>query len=183
MSDYPFCIYEDCDQEAVYCAGHAGEFVADALNDKQAEIERLQKRLDAEYAKGDKLANDVIHQQMYIERLREALLRIHTQCLTSSHPHAATASKIAREALERWSTGDDIESLHDTVNQLIDERVCYLRNNKRLRAALERYGHHLYTCSSLDKMDSGTLFHRSDWPCDCGFREAHREALEGGDER
>lgn len=48
---------------------------------------------------------------------------------------------------------------------------------KRLQAALERYGHHLCTCSSLDKMDSGTLFHRSDWPCDCGFKEAHREAI------
>ena len=44
MSDQPygFCEYEDCDQEAVYCSGHAGEFVADALNVKDRRIAKLE---------------------------------------------------------------------------------------------------------------------------------------------
>lgn len=50
---------------------------------------------------------------------------------------------------------------------------------KRLKAALKRYGCHLETCACVDRMDSGELFPRSDWPCDCGFNEAHRESTGG----
>ena len=64
--------------------------------DAADEIERLQKRLDAEYAKGDKLANDVIHQQMYIERLLTALERI-----AAIPVHHVGWREIAREALEK----------------------------------------------------------------------------------
>ena len=71
---------------------------------------------------------------------KEYLERIADQDQDTIWPRQAlqVSQRYAREALERWSTGDDIESLHDTVNQLTDERVCYLRDNKRLRAALKR---------------------------------------------
>jgi hypothetical protein len=83
------------------------------------------------------------------------------------------------DEIERLQTKVDGQELYvrDLEAQL--DRAAEIIN--RLRTALERYGHHLCTCSSLDKMDSGTLFHRSDWPCDCGFKDACREALQEGD--
>ena len=78
----------------------------------------------------------------------------------------------------RQEAADEIERLQEVHKRDLAEYNRVAADVTRLRAALERYGHHLCTCSSLDKMDSGALFHRSDWPCDCGFKEAHREALD-----
>jgi hypothetical protein len=41
-----------------------------------------------------------------------------------------------------------------------------------LEGALIRYGEHEPECGKWDKMDSGQLFARHDWPCTCGLEQA-----------
>ena len=85
--------------------------------------------------------------------------------------------EVAQIEWDEWTENlKEIERLrHEIDVQCSSEYVeRILKENERLRSALKRYGDHLSTCSSMDKMDSGTLFHRSDWPCDCGFKEAQR---------
>ena len=120
-----------------------------------------------------------------IERLRIERDSLHKTVLS----HNEEILRLQREVDIQKSMWAEAEGENKRLRHEIDvqcsseyvERI--LKENERLRSALELYGHHLCTCSSLDKMDSGTLFHRSDWPCDCGFKEAHREALrEGSDD-
>ena len=148
------------------------------LEEAQAKIGRLQKKCDYKDEVIDQRNAECSRQFKEIERLRDR-----NEVLESS-------AEINRRIMDSYGPRFDeydaeIERLrHEIDVQCSSEYVeRILKENERLRSALELYGHHLCTCSSLDKMDSGTLFHRSDWPCDCGFKEAHREALrEGSDD-
>ena len=65
-----------------------------ACAEKDAEIERLRERLDAEYAKGDKLAQDTVNQQFLIVKLEKVLDNISRNSMDSSTrgiAHAAIA--------------------------------------------------------------------------------------------
>lgn len=84
------------------------------------------------------------------------------------------------EALAQKSDDDSNEEIKPTSDHSSDPYALMLiealakRDDEieRLRAALQLHGTHTTECAKWDKMDSGQLFMRHDWPCSCGLEEA-----------
>lgn len=59
-------------------------------------------------------------------------------------------------------------------DQPMDVRACIHEPNpdalNEYLKELRGYAEHLPGCGSMDRMDCGQLFSRSDWPCSCGLR-------------
>jgi hypothetical protein len=68
-----YCIWEDCDQEALYCEGHAEELMLPKLDALRAENTRLRAALEKIRDASPRGGSDMVH-IAYLEEIARAAL-------------------------------------------------------------------------------------------------------------
>jgi hypothetical protein len=71
--------------------------------------------------------------------------------------------------------GEDKVGWCEFARTLERELSAATERERGLLEALRKHGGHTLDCTKWDRMDSGTLFPRSDWTCSCGLDAALSE--------
>jgi hypothetical protein len=103
-----------------------------------------------------------------LERLTAAL---------DDHLHEALYQKQVKELQERIAELEKSIELSGTISNYAQETIESAQRKRiaELERVLQIHGVHVTECAKWDKMDSGQLFLRHDWPCSCGLEAALQE--------
>jgi hypothetical protein len=85
-------------------------------------------------------------------------------------------SERLRETAKTCNKRNQFEAhVKQKLEQAADENERLVKRIAELERVLQIHGVHVTECAKWDKMDSGQLFLRHDWPCSCGLEAALQE--------